>query len=266
MSGGSLVGRIASRLVEAARSLAPAVRAEEAYALGRERLIREASLSALAGGHPWTADGFGRGYDERVVEYPWLYRRLVRGAWLLDVGGTLNHPLHLGLALTRCEKLLLLNPFRDQDVRDRTAGVCYVRADVRASALRPESFPIAVCLSTLEHVGCDNSRYGAPAGREADPAGAREAAMRAMRDLVSPGGRLLLTVPFGRLEDHGWFVQLDAEALEAALAAFRPVEREVEYFVHERGWHSTTAENCASARYGEQTRGASAVACAVLHA
>lgn len=242
------------------------MRAEAAYALGRERLIREASRSALAGGRPWTADGFGRGYDERVVEYPWLYRRLGRGARLLDVGGTLNHPLHFGMARTRCEQLLFLNPFRDEGVSDRTAGVRYVRADVRASGLRPAAFPIVVCLSTLEHVGCDNSRYGAPAGREADPAVARDAAMRAMRDLLSPGGRLFLTVPFGRFEDHGWFVQMDAAALEAALAAFRPRHIEVEYFVYEAGWRGATADGCASARYGEQTRGAGAVACAELSA
>jgi len=255
------VQRVLEGVRNTLRLLSPSVRAERAYTRDREALIARASAHAAAGS-AWLEFHHGRGIDERVVEYPWMFARLGNGATLLDVGSTLNHEPVIALVMSRYRRLVHLNPYRDDDHRSAAAGVRYVRADARRPALRGP-FTMVTCLSTLEHVGCDNTRYGgAPA--EADGGLARAAAMRAIRSLLAPGGRLLLTVPFGRAENHGWFVQLDRAMLDDAIAAFNPAASTVTFFLHAEGWRQAGADECAAARYG--TRGSGAVACAELTA
>jgi hypothetical protein len=207
------------------------------------------------------------GLDERVVEYPWTYARLARHARLLDVGSTLNSPFHVEQLRARFDEVVFLNPYPDDGYRSRLPGVSYLSGDIRRHGLPPATFGHVTCLSTLEHIGCDNARYGGPVMEKVDAAearAARAAALRSMRGLVAPGGSVLLTVPFGRHEDHGWFVQFDGADLEQAIEAFEPSVVDVTYFLYAEGWRVAQAGECADARYGERTRGAGAVACAEL--
>ena len=256
-----MIRRVAQGLRDTLRLLSPAVRADRAYTLGRLRLIDDASARALRG-EPWMLTaGYGAGFDERVVEYPWALARIDGDDMLLDVGSTLNNETMIPLVCKRYRRIVFLNPFRDDSHRSRAAGVRYVRADARRPALR-NGFALLTCLSTLEHVGCDNTRYGGTAGDGADEG--RAAAMRSLRELLRPGGRLLLTVPFGRSEDHGWFRQLDAAALRDAVAAFAPSHQMATYYLHDAGWREVTARDCAGASYGDGVPGARAVACVEL--
>ena len=84
-------------------------------------------------------------------------------------------------------------------------GAAASRADVRRLPYADRAFALALCVSTLEHVGLNNTRYAPLA--EADP-GDVEALAELARVLV-PGGRLLVTVPIGQRENHGWFHQYD---------------------------------------------------------
>jgi radical SAM protein with 4Fe4S-binding SPASM domain len=58
-----------------------------------------------------------------------------------------------------------------------------------------------------------------------------------LASLLRPGGRLLITAPFGRLEDHGWFVQYNLRRIQA-LVEFSGCELTLaEYFVYgAHGW------------------------------
>jgi SAM-dependent methyltransferase len=246
-------------------------RAEARYGEAREAAIARAIEAARVVGDDWLrtlGDGFGRGLDERVVEYPWALRRIAPGR-LLDVGSTLNGAANIErLRAVGVREVAYLNPYRDDGYMSDAHGVSYVRADVRDHWLAPGSFTQVTCLSVLEHVGCDNTRYGGPATDPASTATGREQAraeaMAALRRLLAPGGRLLLTVPFGRAEDHGWFEQLDARALESAVRAFGPAAVETTIYAHDDGWRTSDAGACAVLRYAERTRGASAVACVEL--
>lgn len=258
---------LARAMRDALRLLLPSVRREREYTLRRSRALGVELAAASRLGPEWSAGRqWGQGFDERVVELPWVVARLGQCARMLDVGSALNSPALIEAVKARCDEVVFLNPFPDDAFRSAQPGVSYVAADVRRHWLAPGSFDVVTCVSTLEHIGCDNSRYGAPPGREPDPAQARLAAMRAMRELCASGGRLLLTVPLGRLEDHGWFVQLDEAALQAAIAAFAPSHAEVERFIHAGMWRRADAAECEGVAYGAATRGASAVACVELHA
>ena len=128
---------------------------------------------------------------------------------------------------------------------------------VRPSPGPDGSFDLVLCVSTLEHVGRDNRVYGA--ADEADPDGIADA-LEELRRVV--GGRLVVTVPCGTPEDHGWFVQLEPDAWNDAFleADFSVLEEEI-YALGPGGWRAAPDFDPTGVRYGDH---ASAVLCATL--
>lgn len=155
--------------------------------------------------------------SERSVEIPWVLSSYRGERRVLEVGyafaedryihalRSLDVPVLVGLDLTTGSTELLSTTFRR------------VLADVRSPVFVPDSFDLVLCISTIEHVGRDNSRYGI--GREGGQGRPDHDAIVNLAGWLRPGGRLLLSVPFGRYEDHGWLINYDAERLDALLAA-----------------------------------------------
>ena len=114
--------------------------------------------------------GHGVGFDERLVEFPWLYSRRPFGR-LLDAGSTLNHERVLDRFQPETESLCIatLQPEREAYTRRR---ISYVYADLRELPFRDGSFDTVICASTLEHVGMDNRGYGDDAAAAPKPAAA----------------------------------------------------------------------------------------------
>jgi Protein of unknown function (DUF1698) len=155
-------------------------------------------------------EGFGVGLDERVVEFPWLFAQGLRGR-VLDAGSSLNHEHILVRALPLVSELhvVTLEP-EEQAFHER--GLSYIYADLRELPYRDRFFDTVVSVSTVEHIGMDNTVYGVEQPTSSNPAGE---ARRALDELQRVGsGRLLLTVPYGRREDHGWLRQFDRDDIE----------------------------------------------------
>ena len=109
----------------------------------------------------------------------------------------------------------------------------------------------------------DNTRYGITGDEQAEAADA--ATLREIERVLAPGGRALLTVPFGRREDHGWFRQYDEAAWSALLRSsdLRP-EAEETYVLEDRGWRPADRRTLSGASYGDGVPAARAVLCAEL--
>jgi hypothetical protein len=143
--------------------------------------------------------------------------------------------------------------------------------DAGAAPVRDGAIDLVLCLSTLEHVGRDNGRYGI-ARRAADPRAAMLAAARELARLVAPGGRLLVTVPFGRAADHGWLACISREDLSEIEAACGLAVEEEAIFVYDEasGWRPAQAPHRADDRLEERDYrshgaiAASAVACVAM--
>jgi SAM-dependent methyltransferase len=153
-------------------------------------------------------------------------------------------------------------------------GVSYLYSDLRELPLREDWFDDVVCLSTLEHVGMDNSTYGAAAERAADPTAEAGCALRELLRVTKPGSRLHISVPFGRREDHGWFRQFDRADVDALFAGAAIGRREEAIFAHSpKGWLRVTAAEAADASYNaspgradDLAVAARAVFCATVYA
>jgi SAM-dependent methyltransferase len=132
--------------------------------------------------------------------------------------------------------------------------VSYVYDDLRDLPFRDGRFDTVVSLSTLEHVGMDNAVYGSATTRAADPDVELAAAVRELRRVARPDGMLLLSVPFGASEDHGWFRQFGQRELDTLLSLLAPAELRVEIFRYDRaGWRRSDRPSAAAARYRPAT-------------
>jgi SAM-dependent methyltransferase len=194
--------------------------------------------------------------DERPIEIAWTLARTRAGTRLLDVGTANAEPAYIGALLTSGFSRLDGVDLAPADV----PGMQLVVGDVRRLPFPARAFDYVVCISTLEHVGCDNSVYGVEGGGRG---GAAEA-LRELRRVLRRDGSLLLTVPTGEPEDGGWYLQRPpAEWLALAGAAGLRV-REHELYLHTReGWQARE-ELPAGVRYGQPGPGAGAVLCAEL--
>ena len=195
--------------------------------------------------------------DERVVEIPWVLARL-RGGRALEVGYAFAEPPYLTALLGAGFDELTGVDLADADV----PGMTTVRADVRALPFDNGAFDLVLCVSTLEHVGADNTGYGLETEVDVQ---SRSAALRELRRVLTSGGRLLVTVPCGEPGDYGWFRQDDVQGWTQLFtrAGFFIEEQEV-YELTAEGWRSSPEFDPRGLRYGERGPAASAVLCAEL--
>jgi SAM-dependent methyltransferase len=194
---------------------------------------------------------FGVGFDERCVEYPWLFGQMhAEPEILLDAGSTLNQAFILNQPLLQRKKLTIATLGPEDDCFWHQ-GISYLYADLRDLPIRDQYFDTIVCLSTLEHVGCDNSFYKKDEAAREQRLDDFVLAMQTLRRVLKPGGSLFLSVPFGAYRYFGSFQQFDAALLSRALGAFgkATVLTQTFYRYDAHGWQIASATDCAACEY-----------------
>lgn len=244
------------------------------YAHTHRRFISEvlddSELLALFREGEELPSGFGIGLDERVVELPWLFAQGLQGD-LLDAGSALNHEHILDRALPLVSGLhvVTLEP-EEKSFPERR--VSYVYADLRDLPYRDSAFDTVVSLSTLEHVGMDNTPYGVHESRSSDPSREARRALSELRRVARV--RLLFTVPYGRREDHGWLRQFDRADLKALIDAAPGIVRTTVFLYSADGWRRSDLAEASEMTYrdfnadpspvGDFAAAARAVACVAM--
>lgn len=197
--------------------------------------------------------GYGVGVDERCIELPWIISHLRNDSGiLLDAGSSLNHEFLLDDPALRNRPVNILTLAPEPTCFWRR-GISYLYHDMRAMPFRDCYFDVITCISTLEHVGCDNSIGTAnPQYQENRPEDV-SLAMRELCRVLKPGGRLFLTVPFGRYALHRGFQLFDLAHLLNVIKSFdsAPEVRAAYYRYLPDGWTHATAEDCAGCEYVE---------------
>jgi SAM-dependent methyltransferase len=187
--------------------------------------------------------------DERAIEIPWVLARYDGETRVLDVGYAFAEPAYLA-GLTQLGATVTGVDLAAADV----PGVESVVADVRRLPFDDASFELALCISTLEHVGRDNEVYDVDAPR--DESG-DEAALREMRRVLTHDGRLLVSVPTGATDDQGWqVVRTPAEWVERFERAGFDVFEDELYVRAADGWRTASAAEAGAEQYREHGAGA----------
>lgn len=207
------------------------------------------------------ADGYlGAGSSERVIEIPWALSRYTGEERVLEVGYAFAEPRYLE-ALRRLD-IPELHGF-DQTEMELPWMVRH-HGDIRDAPLPDATYDLVLCISTIEHIGMDNSRYDG--GSEQDLDGDRRALAELAR-IVRPGGRIVLTVPYGRDEDCGWYRHYGEERWQQLLASVDCTITAERYFLYEeaRGWRPADPSELRQVGYQDHgAPNAAGVACAEL--
>jgi len=122
---------------------------------------------------------------ERSVELPWLIAHIGTPKRLLDIGSA--DATYLGILYELCRELYLCDtrPFQPPVPAQKHVGSAHQLPSWW------QGFDLVTCVSTLDHIGLD--AYGNTVDETLLPAVVAE-----IERVLAPGGRLLLTVPFGR--------------------------------------------------------------------
>jgi hypothetical protein len=197
----------------------------------------------------------GAGLSERVIEIPWVMRRLDdRGARrVLDVGTAFSPMVYKRLLIRRRETI---------DVADlaetHIPGLRSHIADVRELPFETGSFDVAICISTLEHIGMINSQYEIDSGGGGD--------LDALRELGRVARRVLVTVPGGADADMGWQRQYSPQTFRRLVANAGLHVAQLDVFVHDpdSGWAPATEASIGDRSYGDGSVAAAASICTEL--
>jgi len=202
-------------------------------------------------------EGWGLWLDERVVEYPWFLSRLPQAPGkLLDAGSVLNHDYVLSHRMLSNKTISILTLAPESQCHWHR-GISYVYGDLRECCYRDDYFDWIVSISTLEHVGMNNTRfYTTDSSKNECRPDSHLKALLELRRILRVGGTLYLTLPYGRAQNRGWLQIFDADGVARLLDAFRPASLQRAYFRYtQSGWQYSLPDECRDARYFDQTQG-----------
>jgi len=209
---------------------------------------------------------FATGLNERAVELMFARLLYTPGLEVLDIGHANAKPSHRKFLAGLPKPCHLTGIDIAEPVYDtRPFYKKSVRADITQHPFSDNTFDVIWCISTLEHFGMDISLYTDGFIRDSGLAGK---ALFEMVRMLKPGGKLLLTVPYGRYEDLEWLINYDAAHWSRLLDVVRNKVRIKEWFfrhTNSYGWHLVPAEELAFTGYRDQRNfGAAGLAVAVM--
>lgn len=199
-------------------------------------------------------ENHGSKLDERVVEYPWLFSQLESGHLkILDAGSALNFDLTVDkmLELRRDVTIFTLAP---ESKAFWKKGVSYHFGDLCDTPFRDNYFDEIISISTLEHVGSDNTLY---VEDESGSKGCQHftGAAGELWRILKPGGHLYITVPYGAdetiyIEESVFMRQFDWQMLNQLLECFPDGDIELNFYRYtSQGWQLSSQSECDDARY-----------------
>lgn len=196
------------------------------------------------------APGYGSRLDERVVEYPWFFSQLKNDAKvILDAGSTLNHHIILQRPPLRGRKLFIATLDNEGMIKTSSIQPSYIYGDLRDLCFKDNYFDSVACLSTLEHVGMDNTiLYTSDIKKKENAANDYLKAIDEFKRVLKKRGTLYLTMPFGRYQNHGWFQIFDGAMVENVRKRFGGDDFSEMYFKYKNGqWENAVRRDCEEA-------------------
>lgn len=193
-------------------------------ALTWKKMLRKKSGKAL-----------GAGFDERVVEIPLAIECASPETTkrILDAGATLNLFQFRGHLSGDAAFVHFTQSGEAEEPQFDGPRFSYLFGDLRELPFRDAWFDRVLCISTLEHVGMDNRRYGGAAEKEPE---AWRQAVAELKRVLSGDGTMMISVPFGRPRSLGWYRVFGRDDVEEVAEALAPLDVETRFFAYDRRW------------------------------
>jgi len=182
-------------------------------------------------------DRYGEGMDERSVEFPLAFEIIEKSKEkkILDAGCALNFGYLYELMKDWNVYITHFTQSAEKEecILDKNR-VSYIFGDLRDMDFKDEVFDKVLCISTLEHVGMDNTRYG---GNFEDDPFSYIKAIEEMKRVLKKGGELFLSFPCGKSKSLGWYRILGEREVEEILKICANCEYREKYFYYEGCWY-----------------------------
>lgn len=194
---------------------------------------------------------YGYAIDERVVEYPWVLSRIPssNGGNLLDAGSVLNFKEILEFPALKNKKINIVNLNLESNCFLQK-GISYVLGDIRHLPFKDNYFDYITCISTLEHIGMDNTLYTKDVRYKEEKKFDFEKAVLELKRVLKKDGNLFITVPFGKYENFGRFQQFDSKLINRILEILQSKQHQVSYYKYtEEGWNISYEISCKNSEY-----------------
>jgi len=222
------------------------------------------------GGRPaWDVDLVPMPADsERAVEIPWAASAIATcfGLWL-DVGCAYAERRYWeAIPFTGWRRYLRYGYGFDitEPGQEDPLPVHVVDDLIEYDFQKLPRFDLITCISTLEHIGCDNTRYHPNTNRRDQPFELQKQALQQLLSALTCRGKLLLTLPYGVFQDHGWFLQYNAQMVQAlsevGMLAGKQLIAERYYQLQHEGWQRMKPDGADTLIYRAEEGRASAVA------
>lgn len=197
--------------------------------------------------------GYGHRLDERIVEYPWFFSLVPKlSGKLLDAGSILNYSFLLDHDKLKNKDVFISTLAPEQDCYwNKGKGISYLFEDLRNSNLRDNQFDWVVSLSTIEHIGLDNTLlYTHDESKRENEDDGYILAIKEFKRILNPGGKLYLSMPFGVHRKREWFQIFNSGMVDEIINEFSPSSLEEVYFRYLKdGWKNSNREECLDATY-----------------
>ena len=199
--------------------------------------------------------GYGYGYDERVVEYPWVLARLSdESTRLLDAGSVFNYQEIIDHPKIAKKKFTIFTLAPEQNAFWKR-GISYEYGDLRELPFKDDWFDEIISLSTLGHVGMDNRIYTKNDVRTIIGLEAEQAVKELIR-VLRPTGRFLISVVYGKHQLIDWngspfAEQFDRNLLDGLLKSFSSCASVTTDFYRytKDGWNICSDADCKDVEY-----------------
>lgn len=195
---------------------------------------------------------FGFRLDERIVEYSWIFSNIPdTKIHILDAGSTFNYNFIISHDLLKNKKLDILT-FAPEKESFNNRGVSYTYYDLRDMPYKDNLFDCVISQSTIEHIDMDNSIYGYELDHNKESTKKSFeylSAIKEMSRVVKKDGVIMLTFPYGKFENHGFFQQFDEPMVDEITKSFSKCkEITIHYFKYlEDGWVLSKKDECDDA-------------------
>lgn len=194
---------------------------------------------------------YGKNIDERIIEYPWVMSNLPREQGiLLDAGSALNFVEILNHKKLNNKQIIIVNLGPESNCFWEKK-ISYLFTDLRQLPFLDNHFDIIICISTLEHIGMDNTMiYTNNQKYQEDKSKDYLKVVLELKRVLKSNGTLLLTVPFGRYQNFQFFQQFNQEMVDKILKVFCGKRQFISYYKYSKnGWNISKSEDCKNVEY-----------------
>lgn len=202
---------------------------------------------------------YGINDTERCIEIPWSMSCYNGETKVLDIGYANAEERYINALLN-----LNIPELHGFDmVEKHIDGIRSHQGDIKETEFPDEFFDFIFCISTIEHIGKDNSIYF-----KKDETNNNEgdfAAIQEISRILKKKGNLILTAPYGKEYDYGWFVHYDQYRWEKLIKCSGLKLINEDYFLYEKGWKNVNKNKLHKVLYKDnEAQAAAGLVCAML--